>query len=63
MQDIYMLKEFDHSEILNNIDKLKDEINEERDKDDSEYDAEKEFKLIYKQFMEGLKLNTGIRLF
>jgi len=58
-----MLKEFDHSEILNNIDKLKDEINEERGKDDSEYDAEKEFKLMYRQFMEGLKLNTGIRLF
>lgn len=63
MRDIYNIDEFDYSEVLNKIDKLKDDIEEERSKNDDEYSAEKEFNLVYKQFMEGLKLNTGIRIF
>ncbi len=63
MRDIYNIDEFDYSEVLNRIDKLKDDIAEERAKNDDEYSAEKEFNLVYKQFMEGLKLNTGIRIF
>lgn len=63
MRDIYNIDEFDYSEVLNKIDKLKDDIEEERAKNDDEYSAEKEFNLVYKQFMEGLKLNTGIKIF
>ena len=63
MADIYNINGFDHNEILNKIDKLKDEIEEERAKNNDEYSAEKEFNLVYKQFMEGLKLNTGIKIF
>lgn len=63
MRDIYNINRFDYGEVLNNIDKLKDEIEAERAKSGDDYSAEKEFNLIYKQFVEGLKLNTGIRIF
>lgn len=54
---------FDCHETLNNIDKLKDEIEVERQKSDEDYNPQKEFELLYKQFIQGLKLNTGIKLF
>ena len=47
------------------IDKLKDiagELEIEQRKPNEERNKEKEFKLIYRQFIEGLKLSTGSRL-
>lgn len=46
------------------IEKLKDiagELELEEEKPEDERDSEKEFKLIYRQFIEGLKLSTGYR--
>lgn len=65
MQDIYScnnINEFSHDVV---IDKLKDiagEIEEEEEKPEEERDRQREFKLIYRQFIEGLKLSTGYRL-
>lgn len=50
---------FDRSSILHRINEIKEELAEEMEKPDEERSSEKEFKLIYKQFMEGLKLSTG----
>jgi hypothetical protein len=65
MIDIYSKNtEFEPNEILDQMAKIDEEIEAERGKDDNEYDREKEFKLLYKQFVTGLKLNTGnIRIF
>lgn len=64
MDDIYYKSGgFNYSEVMEELSRIDDEIAEEREKDDSEYNKEKEFKLLYKQFLTGLKLNTGIRLF
>ena len=55
------IDEFDRSVI---IDKLKDiagELELEQEKPEEERSREKEFKLIYRQFIEGLKLSTGYR--
>lgn len=49
---------FDRSSILHRINEIKEELAEEMEKPDEERNGEKEFKLIYKQFMEGLKLST-----
>lgn len=54
--------DFDRSVV---IDKLKDiagELEIEEEKPDEERDAKREFKLIYKQFIEGLKLSTGYNI-
>ena len=65
MIDIYSRNtEFDPNEILDQMAQIDEEIEAERGKDDNEYDREKEFKLLYKQFVTGLKLNTGnVRIF
>lgn len=64
MADIYNTNiGYNPSDILNEMSKIDEEIENERTKEDGEYDREKEFKLLYKQFVTGLKLNTGIRLF
>lgn len=53
----------DQGEVMENLDNLRYEIEEEQSKPDNERDRKKEFKLIYKQFCEGLKLSTGSKLF
>ena len=64
MEDIYnKSKGLNYSEILNNIARLGDEIKDEQSKEDGEYDKQKEFELRYAQFIAGLKLNTGIKIF
>lgn len=64
MLDIYNTNSgFNPNDVLNEIAQIDEEIENERMKDESEYDRNKEFKLLYKQFVTGLKLNTGVRLF
>ena len=64
LSDIYNTNAgFNPNDVLNEMAQIDEEIESERSKDDSEYDREKEFKLLYKQFVTGLKLNTGLRLF
>lgn len=63
MANIYNTNGFNYIDVMNEISQVAEEIDEERKKNDNEYDREKDFKLLYKQFMLGLKLNTGVRLF
>lgn len=64
MDDIYYKSGgIDASGVLAEMAKIDDELNTEREKNNEEYDREKEFRLLYKQFITGLKLNTGTRLF
>ena len=64
MTDIYYTNNgFNPNDVLTEMAQIDEEIENERAKDDSEYDREKEFKLLYKQFMTGLKLNIGTKLF
>lgn len=64
MADIYYRnEEFNANSIFDKMAEISEDIEREREKSDAEYDRNKEFNLLYKQFMLGLKLNTGIRLF
>ena len=64
LSDIYNTNAgFNPNDVLSEMAQIDEEIANERSKDDNEYDREKEFKLLYKQFVTGLKLNTGLRLY
>lgn len=60
MQNIYKYigDEFDNARVMDNIAQISNELDEEQSKPNEERDKDKEFKLIYRQFMEGLKLST-----
>ena len=55
--------EYDKQRIMNEIALLQEKLNEEQNKNYQERDKEKELKLIYKQFITGLKLSTGNNFF
>lgn len=61
MGDIYRYNNdsYDRSKVLNNLNEIAEELELEQEKPDEERDRQREFKLIYKQFIEGLKLSTG----
>lgn len=61
MGDIYRYNNdsYDRSKVLNNLNEIAEELELEQEKPDEERDQQREFKLIYKQFIEGLKLSTG----
>lgn len=64
MNDIYYRNRyFNYGDILDEMSRIDEKLEEERCKSDSEYDREKEFNLIYQQFLTGMKLNTGFKLF
>jgi hypothetical protein len=61
MDNIYRYNSYDYGR-ASVIERLKDiagELELEQEKPDDERDDNREFKLIYKQFIEGLKLSTG----
>lgn len=60
MQNIYKYigDEFDNAVVMDNIAQISNELDEEQSKPNEERDKDKEFKLIYRQFIEGLKLST-----
>ena len=61
MDNIYRYNSYDYGRAAV-IERLKDiagELELEQEKPDDERDDNREFKLIYKQFIEGLKLSTG----
>lgn len=62
MRDIYN-RLTDSSYVLDEMSEIQDEIEKEQSKSDEEYDREKVFKLLYRQFVTGLKINTGIKIF
>lgn len=58
MQTIYQYSnEFDKTEILNKINEISEQIQDEENKENCEYDKEKVRKLLYAQFIQGLKLS------
>ena len=59
MQTIYQYnKDFDKSEIINQMNDLSEQIKEEQTKDNNEYNKEKEIELIYAQLIQGIKLSV-----
>lgn len=59
MYDIYRYNnDFDRSHVMNNVNEIAEELETEREKPDNERNEQRELKLIYKQFVEGLKLST-----
>lgn len=62
MSDIYRYNNSDdygHALVIERLKSIASELELEQQKPENERDREKEFKLIYKQFIEGLKLSTG----
>lgn len=55
--------EFNQNQIMNDISQIQEELLQEQSKPNEERDKQKELKLIYKQFIKGLKLSTGNKLF
>ena len=60
MNDIYRCNEdFSRSAVIAKLKDIAGELEEENEKPVEERDKSREFKLIYRQFIEGLKLSTG----
>ncbi len=59
MQTIYdyNIDEFNKSNIISKMNDIGDRIHEEREKDNEEYNKEREKELLYAQFIQGLKLS------
>ena len=55
--------EYNKQFIMNEVTVLQQQLNEELSKSDNERDYKKEFDLLYKQFIKGLKLSTGNNFF
>jgi hypothetical protein len=53
--------EYAHDAVIEKLKDIAGELELEEEKPEDERDSEKEFKLIYRQFIEGLKLSTGYR--
>jgi len=59
MADIYQYQnKFDKANVIDELMSISEEIDEETMKPDDERDRQREFDLIYKQFVKGLKLST-----
>lgn len=65
MNDIYkyMSEEFNPLNVMEKVSDILIELEEERSKEQKERDERKEFELIYRQFVQGLKLSTGFNRF
>lgn len=59
MQTIYdySIDEFDKTNIINKINGISEKIQQEQEKNKSEYSKERERELLYAQFIQGLKLS------
>ena len=58
----YNSADYGHAAVIERLKDIAGELELEQEKPDDERDSDREFKLIYKQFIEGLKLSTGSRL-
>ena len=63
MPSIYSQREdeFDRNVIFDKMDRFQSLLEEEQEKPDGERDRQREFNLMYAQFMQGLRLSTGMR--
>lgn len=62
MSDIYRYIQSDdyhRADVIQRMSDIAGELELERAKPDEERNPDKEFKLVYRQFVEGLKLSTG----
>lgn len=55
----YNSDEYSQAAVIEKLKEIAGELELEQEKPDDEHDRNREFKLIYKQFIEGLKLSTG----
>ena len=53
--------EFDRNVIFDKMDRFQSLLDEDQEKPIEERDKQKEFNLMYAQFMQGLRLSTGMR--
>lgn len=51
--------DYGHAAVIERLKDIAGELELEQEKPENERDRRKEFKLIYRQFIEGLKLSTG----
>lgn len=63
MNNIYLYNEYDRTNILNTHSLLQEQLLEEQNKSKDEINKEKVFQIIYKQFINGLKLSNRNKLF
>lgn len=60
MSNIYSYNsDFEREQVMDKIIEINAQLEEEEAKPNNERDSDKEFKLIYQQFIQGLKLSTG----
>ena len=60
MSNIYSYNsDFEREQVMDKIIEINALLEEEEAKPNNERDSDKEFKLIYQQFIQGLKLSTG----
>lgn len=60
MSNIYCYNsDFEREQVMDKIIEINAQLEEEEAKPNNERDSDKEFKLIYQQFIQGLKLSTG----
>ena len=60
MSNIYCYNsDFEREQVMDKIIEINAQLEEEEAKPNNERDSDKEFKLIYQQFVQGLKLSTG----
>lgn len=60
MPNIYSYNsDFEREQVMDKIIEINAQLEEEEAKPNNERDSDKEFKLIYQQFIQGLKLSTG----
>lgn len=61
MNNIYRYNDdnYGRSAVIERLKDIADELELEQEKPNDDRDSNREFKLIYKQFIEGLKLSTG----
>lgn len=57
------LIDFDKDTIIEKLDEISEEIEKERKKPIEERDSKHEFDLIYRQFIQGLKLSVNMKKF
>ena len=60
MDNIYKYNDdnYGRTAVIERLKDIADELELEQEKPDNERNGDREFKLIYKQFIEGLKLST-----
>ena len=55
--------EYTRERVIERMENLEEQLLEEHEADSGKIDRQREFELMYARFMDGLRLNTGMRLY